>query len=496
MRATITANPDKVTGRIDPRIYGFLIENVGRGIYGSLWQGYGFRNDVLDASKAVRPAIIRWPGGLYADGYHWKYGVGKNRRARLNKYWLRLGPRFGTMETNQFGTDEFVEFCRIINAEPYINVNFSTGTPEEAAQWVEYANGDKSTEYGAMRATNGHPEPYGVKYWGIGNEIYGWWTMGHTKPSKYAKRCIEFAKAMKEKDENIRLIAVGAEYKFSSKSGWNREVVSIAGEYIDYLSLHLYLPMPSDTIQYYLLKMFGNRLYYSIVGSPPEAEKVLRQAASEIKEFSDKIFISFDEWNTQWYLHQILRANYSLRDGIFAAGVFNVMHRVSDSVRIACLAQLLNVIGAINTRRNDLYCAPQYYVHKLYREHAGSLAVESNVECGTFHVSRVGRIPRIKSVPVLDCSATMNEEKNRLSLMVVNRSHAGDISAEIKLGSFKPEKDAQVWEINGRKPSSRNSFRRKDEVGIEKKGCAVSSSFNYVFPAHSVTAIVMGGQLK
>ncbi|MBC7218055.1 MAG: hypothetical protein H5U36_07955, partial [Candidatus Caldatribacterium sp.] len=202
----------KVTPVLFRKEVSFVIAFEGPG---TLWVGYvsmmpinrswkGMRKDVLSAIRMLRPTILRWPGGNFASNYHWMDGVGPRdkRPPRWDRAW-------STWEPNDFGTDEFMELCRFVGAEPYICVNIGTGTPEEAAAWVEYCNGDPSSRYGSLRAENGHPEPYSVRFWGIGNETYGNWQIGHVDPETYGKKCLEFVRTMKAVDPNIVLVAVG-----------------------------------------------------------------------------------------------------------------------------------------------------------------------------------------------------------------------------------------------------------------------------------------------
>jgi len=193
----------------------------------------GVRRDVLERVKALRPAFVRWPGGNVAQDYHWLWGVGpRDERVTLVNLSWRNEP-----EPSDFGTDEYIQFCRNTGAEPSITVNVEGrgATPEEAAAWVEYCNGAPTTKYGAMRAANGHPSPYNVRYWEVGNEIWGSWVRGHSDAETYARNFNRYAKAMRAIDPNIKLIAVG-----DNDMRWNRTVLSRSGEGIDYLAIHHY----------------------------------------------------------------------------------------------------------------------------------------------------------------------------------------------------------------------------------------------------------------
>ncbi len=200
----------------------------------------GVRADVAEAVAELQPPVIRYPGGCFADGYHWRDGVGlRDRRGVVfDEAWKSWDP-------NDFGTDEFIAFCRHVNAEPYLCVNCGSGTVREAADWVTYCNGSLDTELGAQRASNAKQEPYNVRYWGVGNEIYGDWEIGHMDAESYARRFLEFATAMRTVDPSIELVAVGCDPQ--QEPEWNQQVLQVIGDQAEYLSVHRYVPMKCPT---------------------------------------------------------------------------------------------------------------------------------------------------------------------------------------------------------------------------------------------------------
>jgi len=208
--------------------------------------------------RALRPAVMRWPGGCFADGYHWQDGIGPRdkRPRRRNRAWAKLGSKLGPEENNRFGTDELLRLCEEIGAEPQLTVNVGSGSVEEAAAWVEYVNGPLDSKWGAERARNGHPEPYNVKYWFIGNEILGFYEIGHLKPAKYAQTFRQFALAMRKVDPRTKLIASGTYAPNKDHEEIHKAILQGAGEHIDYLSIHLYaiLPfLPRNIMRYQVL---------------------------------------------------------------------------------------------------------------------------------------------------------------------------------------------------------------------------------------------------
>ncbi|MGB9620350.1 MAG: alpha-L-arabinofuranosidase C-terminal domain-containing protein, partial [Armatimonadota bacterium] len=336
----------------------FSVSAVGPG---TLWIGClslmpadnvdGMRKDVLEAIRRIKPPLIRWPGGNMVSGYHWEDGIGD--RDRRMPRWERA---WNAWEWNDFGTDEYIQFCRLVGTEPYICVNAGEGQADEAARWVEYCNGSPSTPYGKLRAANGHPEPYRVKYWGIGNEMYGDWQLGHLDATKYALKSIEFARAMKAVDPSIVLVGVGVDH--DSYGNWNSTVSQIAGSYYDYLSVHYYKgPREKDPPEL---------TYLNLICASLEIEKMLAATADVVDRNSPKkLPLALDEWNI-WLPNGLESSIYALRDGLFAAGVFHAMHRLSDRVTMANLAQLVNVLGAIQTSATEIVETPIYKAFELY----------------------------------------------------------------------------------------------------------------------------------
>ncbi|MDH7600729.1 MAG: alpha-L-arabinofuranosidase C-terminal domain-containing protein [Armatimonadota bacterium] len=457
----------------------FSVTAVGPG---TLWIGClsmmpadnveGMRRDVLEAIKRIKPPLVRWPGGNMVSGYHWEDGIGPRdkRMPRWERAW-------NAWEWNDFGTDEYIRFCRLVGTEPYICVNAGEGQADEAARWVEYCNGSPDTPYGRLRALNGHPEPYNVKYWGIGNEMYGDWQLGHLDATKYALKSIEFACAMKAVDPSIVLVGVGVDN--DSFGNWNSTVAQIAGSYYDYLSVHYYKgPRAKDPKEL---------TYLNLICASLEIEKMLAATADVVEHNSPKkLPLAFDEWNI-WLPHGLDSSMYALRDGLFAAGVFHTLHRLCDRVKMANLAQLVNVLGAIQTSMTEVVETPIYKAFELYSNLFEANRLEVNAECNLFDTP-AGRMP------VLDASAAISEDGTKLVLAVINRDPVSDHLAELKISGFKPRACAQVAVLNGPSAFAVNNFGKPEQVTIERKSVDVDFSKPYSFPAHSVTIMVMKAQ--
>ncbi|MDD5223155.1 MAG: alpha-L-arabinofuranosidase C-terminal domain-containing protein [bacterium] len=478
---------------IDQRIYGHFIEHLDGAIYGGIWDLSAERliPETVDLIRALQPPLMRWPGGCFSDTYHWEDGIGPRslRPTRPNIYWGTFGSNYGPDDSNHFGTDEFMSFAEAISASPYVNVNFGSGTKEEAARWVEYVNGETGTLQGGLRLRNGHPSPYGVKLWGIGNEIFGAWETGHQDAAPYADRFLEFAREMKAVDPEIELVAVGCLPGYlTCPEGWNRTVLDRAGAEIDYLSLHIYLPEVVHSIN-----PQGRDDYYTIVASPREIETDIGTFFQDIRDAGreGKTFIALDEWNLWWQYEQLLHSNFTLRDALFAAGVLNVLQRKSPPVRMANYAQIVNVLGLINTGDEGVFLSPMYYVFQLYSNYSQPLPVPVQVESETFSSRPLASIKAQSGVPYLDVSATVNAGKNRLAVFVTNRHDFSSLRTRLEIKGVRPEGPADVYELNAPTFESGNTFAEPETVKLRKLPALKSgSSLVYTFPAHSLTALL------
>jgi alpha-N-arabinofuranosidase len=472
---------------------------------------HGMRKDVIDLIEPLKPSIVRWPGGCFADGYHWMNGVGPR-----DKRPVTYDPAWKKFEENDFGTDEFIQFCQKVGAEPYICINFGSGTPEESAHWVEYCNGEKETTWGAKRAENGYAQPYGVEYWGIGNETYGFWEVGdYTNPASYAERFIEFNSAMRDINPKIKVVAVGTgpfhpRIKSYIDPSWNERVLETAGRYFNYLSMHYYTP---EDLQ---VEPSSDQLYAAIVAAPTELDMALRDLHSRIVEtISDQeVKIALDEWNVNvhrpgvepiegWtFPFPFPEQDIVLRNGLFAALVLNTLQRLCKDVTMANLFPLVNVDetgngGCIITNKTSAHTTPLYLVFKMYRDYSGTLSVARQVQSPTFRTMATGGVPSLENVPYIDCSASIGENSESLHLMVVNKHPNEDVNVEIAITGFTPSSEAEAWEVNGPDIISMNEFDNPDVVRLSRRSIKNASTlFSYVFPAHSATAMLLRIQNK
>ena len=475
--ARIVVNTDRVIDEIDPMIYGNFIEHLGRCIYGGIYEEnsplsdeQGFRKDVLRATKELSVTNVRYPGGNFVSGYHWEDGIGpkEGRPVRMELAW-------NARESNRFGTDEFIDWCRKAGVEPYICVNMGTGTLDEARYWVEYCNIDGGTYYSDLRKKNGHDVPHKVKYWGLGNEIDGPWQMGHKNAEDYGKFALEAAKLMKWTDPEIKLIASGSSYFVGDWVDWNRTVLKYLRNHVDYISLHTYV---------------GNRDndYYEFMSQSMNVEKRIKILEGIIREVlhdkpEKKIYIAYDEWNV-WYRasgEEGIEERYNLEDALVVASFLNAFVRNAHIVKIANLAQLVNVIAPIYTSKEGQFLQTTYYPIALFARHCRVKSIQPVVQCESYEKGE------FKSVPLLDVSASYSD--GYLVLNVLNRSMDKPIDTKIESGPGNFGAAGEVYEVNGPALNSINSFEETN-VGIAQKSVTASGKeFRYTFPPHSFTLI-------
>jgi alpha-N-arabinofuranosidase len=392
----------------------------------------GFNREVISYLKELNSPVYRWPGGNFVSGYNWRDGIGDRDRRPPRK-----NPAWTGIEHNDVGIHEFMELCSLINAEPYIAVNTGLGTVEEVAQQVEYINGAATTPLGKQRSENGHPEPYGVKFWAVGNEMYGDWQLGHIPLSEYVKKHIAMVEAMRKADHSIKLVGVGA------VGEWSRTMLAEAKNHMDLLSEHIYCQDTSD------LKVHTAQIKDNIKRVADEHRKYRR----EIPGLNEKdIRIAMDEWNYWYgdYLYGELGCRYFWRDGLGIAAGLHEYFRNSDIYYMANYAQTVNVIGAIKTTKKDVQFETTGIILKFYREHFGQIPVEIEGYNGP-----------------LDISVAIDTAKNLLTLAAINvDSLSHDFN--IKYIDGKVKGIDSCYEVTNPDPMSYNEPGKERSVDIKK----------------------------
>jgi alpha-N-arabinofuranosidase len=486
--ARIGLDLDRTLGTVDRRMFGGFIEHLGRCIYGGIFEpgsplsgSQGFRTDVLDKARALRMPLLRWPGGNFVSNYHWIDGIGpaEKRPRRFDIAWHAEDP-------NTFGTDEFIQYCRALGTEPYICLNMGTGTLEEALAWIEYCNGTHDSHWANLRRANGHPEPYNVRYWGLGNEMYGEWQVGHLTAEEYVALVRRWANALRRFDSTIELVGCGR----NGWSDWDRVVVDGLVRYVDYHSIHIYT---------------GSDDYWSNVLAPHQAERSLRLCAAlidrarHVQGVDREIGIAYDEWNV-WYRERGdtsgLEERYNLADALAVATFLNIFVRACQSLRIANLAQLVNVIAPIFTSREGLFLQTIYHPLRLAVEHVQAVALDPTVVCDTVtHVDPPGgvrphRIGDLGPFKLLDVAATRDADGRRITLTVVNRSPDAAVATVITAGRPLASNGAVVHLVHGPSPEATNSFAEPDLVGVRTHFVpAYGTDVELTFPPHSFSCV-------
>jgi alpha-N-arabinofuranosidase len=426
------------------------------------------RADVLDRIRALRPAFVRWPGGNVAQDYHWLWGVGpRDQRTE----WTNLS-WWNEREPSDFGTDEFVRLCRNVGAEPHlvVNVEGRGATADEAANWVEYANGPATTRYGGLRARHGNPEPFGVKTWELGNEIWGDWVRGHSDAETYARNYLRYREAMLAKDPSLRLIAVG-----DNDMAWNRTVLGRSGKQIDYLSIHHYYGLRESKDEY--ANLMARPLFY---------ERFYRGVGRAIKELAPgrDIRLIINEWNTSLPVPR----QHSMESALYGARLMNVFERSGDLVEMTAVSDLVNGWsgGIIQASRHDVFVTPTYLVIRLYNETLGRDRLTTRVSSPTFDSSLEGT-----RVPVLDVVVTRSADGRKLFVRAVNTSRDRPLKTTIQISGAKVGADGTLQTVTGDSFEAANSFNRPDAVTVRTTPVRSGPAFTIQLPPHSVSVITL-----
>lgn len=480
LKARIKIDKERKIGTVDRMLYGNFTEHLGRCIYGGIYDpqspeadASGFRKDVIQATKDLGVSIVRWPGGNFVSGYHWEDGIGPvdQRPRRKDLAW-------GDVETNRVGTDEWLKFSKATGAEPYICVNLGTGSLDEARNWVEYCNAKPGLYYSDLRAKNGHPEPYNVKYWGLGNEMDGEWQMGHKNAEDYSKFALEAAKLMKWSDDSIKLIASGSSNYVRDWADWNRTVLEKLHNYIDYIALHHYSSNHDQDHNAFMA------VTTRVENNIRITEGLIREVRSKYK-MKKPIYIAFDEYNV-WYRvfnEGKLEERYNMQDALVVALYLNVFVRNAHIVKMANMAQLVNVIAPMMITNGKLWKQPTYFPLQLFAQNVHGTSLNTFVDCDTYDAGDN------RGIPYLDVTSVHHEKAGELVINVVNRHKDKAIETTITSQAGKLARTATVSEVNSANLTDENN-EREERVRIATRDINVSGdSFTYTFPAHSFTQI-------
>jgi alpha-L-arabinofuranosidase len=483
--AHIKLDTSRTIGQIDRKLYGNFLEHLGRCIQGGVFDegsplsdSEGFRKDVMKAVKELQVPFLRWPGGNFSSNYDWRDGIGPrdSRPRRLEMAW-------GTIEDNRFGTHEFLDYVERIGAEPYICANLGTGTWDEAQQWVEYVNFAGDTATTRLRKKNGRDQPWKVGYWGLGNEMDGPWQMGHRTAEDYGKFALEAAKLMHWTDPSIKMVAAGSSNFNADWIGWNRTVLDYLKPHVDYLSIHMYVGNPEN--DYYKFQTtpveLGNRIKIT--------EGVIKEAVNDLSS-KKQIYIAWDEWNV-WYRargdkergRKILEEHYNLEDALVVSSFLNTFVNHAHIVKIANMAQLVNVIAPIFTSEKGMFLQTIYYPLQLFAVYCHGTALDLLIESPTY------KTKGYDAVPYLDASA-VDTGDGGLVLNVTNRHREQPLDVVFELSGKRFDGSYQVFEVNGPDIKAENNFGTTTVKTTQ--GQAVSSNggmLKYRCAPHSFTQL-------
>lgn len=456
----------RTIGALDPNVFGSFLEHLGRAIYGGIYEpgsklsdANGFRIDVMDQIRKLGVPIIRYPGGNFVSGYDWLDGIGpkKDRPVVLDKAW-------NTIENNQFGTDEFMAWCKAVGTKPLMGLNLGTGTPEQAAALVEYCNVEKGTKWSELRRKNGHLDPYKVEYWCLGNEMDGPWQIGHMSATDYGYKAADAARQMRDVDPSIKLVACGSSGPtMPTYLEWDRQVLEQCYPYVDGLSLHHYFgnngATGGDTSKYLAQNLLMDRQI--------EQTLAVCDMQQALHRSPKRLWVSFDEWNV-WYratdgnghrkeAPHLLEEVYNLEDALLIGGLVNSLLRHADRVKIACLAQLVNVIAPIMTNETGLYLQTIYYPYSWGLQYARGTVLNVLTEAPTYEVERIGHVPYIDAV------ATRADDGG-VALFVLNRDLSHARSVEIVWEAQGPGRVVAAHVLTGDDLKAFNSFEKPQNV--------------------------------
>ena len=456
--AQLLLDANRTIAPISPLLFGGFAEHMGRCVYEGIYEPksahadeQGLRTDVLDALRAQKYTTIRYPGGNFLSGYNWLDGVGpKEQRPRRREL------AWQSLETNQFGTNEFMGFCKAIDAAPMLGVNMGTGTIQSACDLVDYCNTPSGTYWSDLRSQHGYAAPHNVKYWCVGNEMDGPWQMGALAAHEYGVKAREAAKLMRWMDPSIETVLCGSSNdRMPTFPEWDRVALEEAWEHMDYLSIHYYAGNRENDTPSFLANSVLFEHYVDTM------EGVLRYVKAKRRSKHD-VYLSWDEWQV-WYKGDPVQGNwteaphlseemYNLEDALVVGQWLNVFLRKSHVLKIACVAQIVNVISWIHTRGDELLKHPSYYVFELVSNHARGQALDVLVKAPRTETAQFG------DVPMLDVSASYDPADGSGAIFVVNRSLTESVVTDLVWQDGRNVTMEKAWQLAGTDPKAGNTW--------------------------------------
>jgi alpha-N-arabinofuranosidase len=504
--ARTVINQSRYRSEMDRRLLGAFLEHLGRAIYTGVYEPdselaneNGYRKDVIAEVNELGVPIMRYPGGNFVSGYNWLDGVGpKDKRPTV------LERAWNSLETNQFGTNEFIEWCRLVNTEPLLGFNLGTGTPESAVQYVEYCNLDKGTKWSDLRRAHGHDEPHRVKYWCLGNEMDGPWQMGHMTAREYGRKARDAARQIRVVDPNVQLIACGSSNTIlPTYLVWDREVLEECYDQVDAISLHNYYGNTpqltgSDTSRYLAMNLDMERQIHEIEAVCDYVQGRLRSPK--------RLWLSFDEWNV-WYrarggrfadgkrqfAPRLLEEEYNLEDALLVGGFLNSLLRQSERVRVGCIAQIINVIAPLVTNEEKVLRQSIYYPYAWALKYARGRVLDLLVESETYPIRAEGLRPdfaRDDQVPYLDVVVTFDPANGEACLLALNRDLESDRELVLNWQDPVPTRVLACKTLTGRDLKASNTFERPMNVAPQEfEAPRAAATMTFKLPPRSYTVV-------
>ncbi len=502
--AVLKVNKDFKIDIVDGRIFGSFVEHLGRAVYGGIYEPShensdinGFRKDVLEMTKELNVSIVRYPGGNFVSQYNWLDGVGPR-----DKRPIKTDISWGSIETNQIGTNEFCDWAKTSGCQVMMAVNLGTGNPNDARNLVEYCNLERGTYFSDLRISHGYEAPHNIKLWCLGNEMDGMWQTGCKTAKEYGVIAREAAKAMKAIDPTIEVVACGSSATHMATFGqWEIEVLEEGYKFFDYISLHTYFNAWSEEKRDFSA---DTEAYLARVSTLSDAINTISCVCDYVKarKHSDKkIYISFDEWNVWFHSNEqdkkikkwqiappLLEDIYTFEDALVVGDVLITILNHVDRIKIACLAQLVNVIAPIYTKNGGPAIRQTiFYPFYLASKYGRGTVLQGVLNCEKYSKGV------FKNINIIDATVVWNEEANQISIFALNKSTSGNCDIEIELQGFKRYYIEKHYVLEHEDMKICNTFENPSAIEPHLDGVSVieGSNLKATLNRHSFNVIVL-----
>ena len=502
--ARAVIQPSRAAVDLDRRVLGAFLEHLGRAVYTGVYEpgspladANGFRRDVVREVAELGVPIVRYPGGNFVSGYNWLDGVGPKaqRPTVLERAW-------NSIETNQFGTNEFIDWCRMTGAEPLLGMNFGTGTAEMAVAYVEYCNVERGTKWSELRRSHGYAAPHDVRYWCLGNEMDGPWQIGQMQAREYGRKARDAARQMRVIDPTLQLIACGSSgTNMPQYLVWDREVLEECYDQVDGISLHAYYgntpPLTRNSAARYLAMNLDMDRQIHEVAAVCDYVQGLRRS-------SKRLWLSFDEWNV-WYrarngdavngrrqfAPRLLEEVYNLEDALLVGGFVNTLLRNAERVRVGCLAQLVNVIAPLVTSDTGVLRQSTYFPYAWALRYARGRVLDLRVEAETYPITAAGLqadFARNAQVPFVDVVATLDAPNGQACVLMLNRDLENPRELVLDWRDITPARVLACETLTGPDLKAFNTFEQPRRVAPQRlEPPAAGARMTFALPPRSYT---------